>query len=665
MPINNADSQSMNSGAVGRTYQQYRQDTARGLDRKNQEETRRLYSKLDELTEALDNLREDQVEERKAIEKQIKAYEKDIKAREAETKAKEAGVKILTNLKDSIDNSMKKFIESQESMAYNLHGTSLTLSQITTDLKEAVSGRGVVRQEKVYENLTKLVSQGIVNNVEQRAYLETLAQDLDMVFNYQTGSLNRLIRLQQSDLSSHRMAIEASLKEFLNQNFQTSEYIREGFANVSQNLLEAQSLMSGNSAVALESVIQKWMGALNSVGFGSTDALSQALGYLGSGNLNALAGSPLQNLLVMGAARTGLSYGDLINNGLTAETANTLISGIVSYIGSMSGSNVVKSEYARIFGLSGVSDIAAVNNISDAMMASIDESVVGSSISELLNKTDKFVYATTKIENLLSNFVFSTATGVAGDANKYLAYRTADLVANVVQGLFGEGGGDVLGAVNLATNLVPLALLLGLSNSKGTGIGQVITGITGTIDSLDKLFYGLGSAVGGNTTGQAFEIYKALGGNNWFANNTVGVAGNLLGFGGTGLSVSGSAYMGDSLNSNTSATTSGAFAGVDVEEGRSINDVYNKLTDAVAAILDLPNHPFGTVTRIAEAGNTVSIGQDSALMQDMATYIAMNVQNIYSLLVARFTRSGTADVINTDSMNWNHPFNWMTTTIGG
>ena len=96
-----------------------------------------------------------------------------------------------------------------------------------------------------------------------------------------------------------------------------------------------------------------------------------------------------------------------------------------------------------------------------------------------------------------------------------------------------------------------------------------------------------------------------------------------------------------------------------------MTDIYNRLSDTIAAIVDLPNQPFGTVTRIAEAGNTVSIGQDSALMQDMVTFMAMNVQNIYSLLVARFTGQSNANTVNTSSMNWNHPFDWMYTTVGG
>lgn len=133
----------------------------------------------------------------------------------------------------------------------------------------------------------------------------------------------------------------------------------------------------------------------------------------------------------------------------------------------------------------------------------------------------------------------------------------------------------------------------------------------------------------------------------------------------TGQSTSGAGYYGNGLGSNTSATSQSNTLQVDAFNGRTMEDIYNRISDAVAAIVDLPNQSFGTVTRIAEAGNVVSIGQDSALMQDMATYIAMNVQNIYSLLVARFSGQSSANTVDTSSMNWNHPFDWMTTTVGG
>jgi hypothetical protein len=77
-----------------------------------------------------------------------------------------------------------------------------------------------------------------------------------MVFNAQDGSLTQLIRLQNRDLSSNRMAIEYSLQRFLNQNYQTSEYIKAAFDSVSDSLLTAQSTMSARQAVDFEGTVQ-------------------------------------------------------------------------------------------------------------------------------------------------------------------------------------------------------------------------------------------------------------------------------------------------------------------------------------------------------------------------------------------------------------------------
>jgi hypothetical protein len=141
-------------------------------------------------------------------------------------------------------------------MSAHLVGTGYSLASITDNLHNALSTSNLVRQEAVYKNLQKLLTEGIVNNSEQRAFLQTISDDLGMVFDATNGSLTRLIRIQQQDLSANRLAIEYSLQEFLNQNYQTSEYIRNGYTNVSNAILEAQSLMNANQAVQLETAIQ-------------------------------------------------------------------------------------------------------------------------------------------------------------------------------------------------------------------------------------------------------------------------------------------------------------------------------------------------------------------------------------------------------------------------
>ena len=627
--------------------------------------------------------------DRKALEDSIKATEKEIKAYEAKEKAMAMALDKLSDIQNKLDTTMSNFIKTQESMAYNLKaitGPLKDLKGINQDLRRAINGTGIVRQEAVYNNLVKLVQSGIVNNAEQRAYLQTLASDLGMIFNAQNGTLTRLIRLQQSDLSSHRMAIESSLKEFLLQNFRTSEYIHEGFENVANSLVEAQSLMTSEAAMSLESSVQKWLGSLGSAGM-STDtitAISKAIGDLGSGNYEMLTGNTGM-LINMAAARAGLNIGDLLHNGVSGDTADILMSSLVSYLGEISGgnSNVVKSAYSKIFGFN-VSDLTAAGAIStqDDLMAAINGTTISTDISELLGQTHTFVYATTQIQNLLENFMYSWATGIASNPAQYMSYEITKLVSSIAAplvsafkgevGLFGTGleidAGRLVQMAPLAAALISGSVngagdfLSGFTNP--TAIARALFGggslSTGNINLFDSLFSNMG-------VGAAQYIYDMLGGSqmNMFNNKTAALAGNLLFTGESGVSQSGSGYMGDDLGALNSAAVSSDIAGVDGEAGRTLTDIYNRLSDAVNAIIDLPNQPFGTVTRIAEAGNTVSIGQDSALMQDMATHIAMNVQNIYSLLLARFTQSGTANVVDTNSMNWNHPFEWMTKTIGG
>lgn len=160
-------------------------------------------------------------------------------------------------LKDNLDSTMKGYLKVQEAMAYNLNGTGTTLREVTSHLNSVLAGTGIVNQQQLYTNFSNLIKSGIVYNAEQRAYLQTLSEDLGMAYNTDIGNLTRLINLQREDLSSNRMAIEYSLKEFLNQNYQTSQYIKEGFEGVSQALIEAQSLMASNTAMELEAVVQQ------------------------------------------------------------------------------------------------------------------------------------------------------------------------------------------------------------------------------------------------------------------------------------------------------------------------------------------------------------------------------------------------------------------------
>jgi hypothetical protein len=305
-----------------------------------------------------------------------------------------------SSITNKLDGIIENFISKQQSVAAHLMGSGSSLDDITGTLSSALSGQGLVKQESVYNNLSKLVNEGIVYNVEQRAFLQTLSDDMDLMFNANNGSLTRLIRLQSTDLTSYRMAIQYDLQTFLNQNYSTSEYIKDAFTNVSEALLETQSLLSSSEGIALESTLQTILGSYYSLG-GSTSTvnnLAKAINSLGSGDISGL-GSGISNLILMGVARAGLDYGDILNGGLNAQETSEIMNNVISYMSSMySGteSNVVRNQLAKAFGVT-VSDLVAAYKTPHV------EGGVSADISNLLSDYSSFTPLTTQASNLMEN----------------------------------------------------------------------------------------------------------------------------------------------------------------------------------------------------------------------------------------------------------------------
>lgn len=168
-----------------------------------------------------------------------------------------AGAQLITDFNRAKNDAIADYLKIQTSMAYGLQGTSRSASEIIKNINSAVSGTGLVKTQNLLSNTNELIRRGISFNVEQRAFLQTLSEDLNMLFDATDGTLVRLINLQRTDLTSQRMAIQANLKEFLTQNYETSTYIVESFKSVSDALFEAQATMGVNSGMQLEAVIQQ------------------------------------------------------------------------------------------------------------------------------------------------------------------------------------------------------------------------------------------------------------------------------------------------------------------------------------------------------------------------------------------------------------------------
>lgn len=419
-----------------------------------------------------------------------------------------------------LESYMKSLNSIRETISYGLSGTSTSLDSLVSNINAAIGSSAVVKQENLYRNLQSLINSGIVYNAEQRAYLTTLSEDLGMAFRADNASLARLVNLHREDMSSQRMAIEASLKTFLNQNYQTSQYIKQGFESVSNALFEAQALMSTSEAMNFEATIQKWMGSLSSVGMSTETitSLANAIGAASSGNVAGLSGG-ISNLLYMGAARSNIDIGEMLSGGLSDTSANALMSGIVNYIASMgsSESNVVKSALARTFGIN-VSDIVAASKVRDATTTGRLSTDIESS---LLNSVYKHVGLSNMFDNMMANLLYGSAAGMVMPlgGNAYALYRlltsAGDLAAEASEGITLEASPFGIGvSTDLGKNIQYLTNLGAVASSGLMGLATTVAGALaegGFGYSASSAFRALGKGgTGSNAMDRAFSSAGGL-----------------------------------------------------------------------------------------------------------------------------------------------------------
>lgn len=509
--------------------------------------------------------------------------------------------KLTGSLTDSIDKSLTKYLDAQQSLSAHLAGSNTSLTNVLNRLQSTLSTTNIVKQEKVFEKLGSLVSSGITYNVEQRAFLQTLASDIDMVFNAQDGSLTQLIRLQNQDLSSNRMAIEYSLQKFLNQNYQTSEYIKQAFNDVASSLKTAQSTMSAAGAVNFEGTVQTWLGSMYSAGMDKSTItnLASAINQLGSGDLSNI-GSGISNLVLLGAARAGLDYGSILHEGLTENTTDKLLAGITSYMQEMGAydSNVVRSQMGNIFGVS-ITDLIAANNMRST------EGSVSSDIGTLLGEYNNFVTYGAGLRNTISNLMWSFGTNIASNDAQLAAYEITKLISNSGIGdmLYDVGGvlnnkssgflsgsaGKVMQLLGIAVSNAQLLPILSSILSPNGSLSDIIS--SASYSGAEALFNALGS--GALNTGQV----KFSG---------VGTSGSMyVSSSGVNDLLSGSLT---SLNDFTSQVTT-----VEAEdEGPTLEENVTTITDTVVNILDLLTKRLESiddaVNILALSDNVISAG---------------------------------------------------------
>lgn len=373
-----------------------------------------------------------------------------------------SGINKLSAFTDNaVTDAVNAFSQHQAAISARLQGSYLdstegAFREIASYVDTNIGTNVLVSQKQLLGDIRRLTDNGIAFNLEERAVLSNLADKMVTTFDALDTNLTRLIRLQNADLTAAQLGAESFLTQLLNSQFQDTSYLDSMYDSVMESLMEANSQMTSEMTVAFDSVVQKWLGSMYSVGMSKSavSSIAQGIGYLASGNVSALSSnSGLQTLLVSAANLGGLSYADMLNRGMSMDETNRLLESVVKYLQSIddnTDTNVTRSAMTSILGLS-VSDLRAIRNLDSGVIGSLSGLTNNQTLNNFLGYTKQQLElvntrmtATQMIDNYMDNLKLSIGGGLAQDTTAYLQYRTTQMVTNIVSNMAGGLAGSIL-----------------------------------------------------------------------------------------------------------------------------------------------------------------------------------------------------------------------------
>lgn len=526
----------------------------------------KLYKKFDkpktkEELEELEETRKELYEQRKIVDKDgIERYETEaeatkraedtIKEAEAEAKKQEAQASYdkLMGLVKQLNSTIDTIAGYKSAIDTRLHGSKqknlfgsyweLMSANITS-----FSGASIlVKQSKITERVASMVEQGIAFNVEQRAGLQELASKIATTFDATNGTLLRLVRIQQQDTTAGRLGMEAALNEFLNNMYETTEYMGQIANGIKSNIEEAMAMMTGEAAVSFEYQVQKWLGSLYSVGMSDTAVsnIGSTLGQIAAGQLEGLTSGGASNLLIMAANSANIPISSIMSEGLNANTTNELLNAMVEYLAKIynesKGSKVVQQQFANVFGLT-ASDLKAVANLAPSISSINSNGITYNSAMKNLNMMTWSAVNRTSVgemmTNLWENLQYTMSAGVANNPILYATWKVSNMLDELVGGIPIPMISVMGNTVDLHTTVADLMKVASLSGGILSGMGKLIAGLV-------KGAVGLGSGM--HPLLGAMGIYDT----NSIKTITRGDGSRLSTAGGASVSESGSMTVGNS-----------------------------------------------------------------------------------------------------------------------
>lgn len=360
-------------------------------------------------------------------------------------------------------------------------------AEISELIRDNLAASPYITQSEMLENLNTLVDQGIAFNLEQRAFLETVSDKIVTTFDTFSGSLMRIIRLQGADSTAARVGMEAYLTQMLNKYYQDSAYLSTNFDSVQDAIFNLSSSLDKETSVEMEYTIQKWLGSLSSVGVSDNtiQQLAASINALGTGDVETLQSSNMQNLLVMASNKAGLSYAEMLTNGISVDNVDALMRSIVEFV-QETGKNtnrVLRQQWSSILGID-VADLAAAVNLNTETLNKVSDADL--KYSNMLAETNaqlgyvaKRMHISELLGNVYENFMDGVASNIAGNAVGYMTWMALDVVEQLTGGIAIPTISVMGSGVDLETTVV------GLMKSTIAGISILAQGIN-ALSTLTK-----------------------------------------------------------------------------------------------------------------------------------------------------------------------------------
>lgn len=418
-----------------------------------------------------------------------------------------------------VDNSAEALKGIYGFVTANLEGSGKTFDSIEDVLSKAIGEGGTLfKQQEYLSTIAKLSSQGIANNIEQRALLAQMASKTVSQFNITNNALLRLIRLRKQDMSAQIFGMESALKRALNAQFGDSSYLNELFDSVTSSLVDAVSTKKWSEATPFYGVLQSYLGSMHEAGVGSDfiNAIARGINALGSGNVADLqSNETINRLFLLSMERIGMDYADVLQNGLSADKADALLNSVINYLKQISkntnDNNVLKNSYSKLFNLS-MADMRAIDGLKPVRLNMTDSKAIQEARNQL-RKVNQRTLVSEQINNLMENAKFAFGENIATSKGRYLTFKTSSTILDFINKI--SGGGKVASGSMTLNGILKVA-------KAGAALGLAGSALLPAVNMIKSVAMGAKDVVTGNSSDitNLFDMTNPGGQSSWSSRYT-------------------------------------------------------------------------------------------------------------------------------------------------